>query len=180
MRGRARLTPFGRLLLVNRIVKEGWTAAAAAESLGVSRAIAHKWVRRLRERAQRIAGSVLSPPVDLTRCHASRSTGSFGFAGARTRVRADTVLSAAIHVPRSIRCFGATGPLRLYHQTGNLSLLERIRASRGAPSFDDAIWDLQRAVERLSAYQPRENLANAYAYKARHTSDRIGREELLR
>ena len=47
--GRARMTPFGRLLLVNRIVEEGWTAAAAAESLGVSRATAHKWLRRFRE-----------------------------------------------------------------------------------------------------------------------------------
>ena len=47
--GRARLTPFGRLLLVSRITAEGWTAAAAAESLGVSRATAHKWVRRFRE-----------------------------------------------------------------------------------------------------------------------------------
>jgi transposase InsO family protein len=47
--GRARLTPFGRLLLVNRITEEGWTVAAAAESLGVSRATAHKWVRRFRE-----------------------------------------------------------------------------------------------------------------------------------
>lgn len=47
--GRARLTPFGRLLLVTRIIEEGWTVAAAAESLGVSRATAHKWVRRFRE-----------------------------------------------------------------------------------------------------------------------------------
>jgi transposase InsO family protein len=47
--GRARLTPLGRLLLVNRIVEEGWTVAAAAESLGVSRATAYKWVQRFRE-----------------------------------------------------------------------------------------------------------------------------------
>jgi transposase InsO family protein len=47
--GRAKLTPFGRLLLVDRIIEQGWTAAAAAESLGVSRATAHKWVRRFRD-----------------------------------------------------------------------------------------------------------------------------------
>lgn len=47
--GRARLTPFGRLLLVTRILEEEWTVAAAAESLGVSRATAHKWVRRYRD-----------------------------------------------------------------------------------------------------------------------------------
>ena len=47
--GRARLTPFGRLLLVNRIEEDGWTVAGAAESVGVSRATAYKWLRRFRE-----------------------------------------------------------------------------------------------------------------------------------
>ena len=46
---RARLTPFGRLLLVTRITEEGWSVAATAESMGVSRATAHKWLRRFRE-----------------------------------------------------------------------------------------------------------------------------------
>lgn len=46
---RARLTPFGRLLLVSRILEHGWSVPAAAESLGVSRATAHKWLRRFRE-----------------------------------------------------------------------------------------------------------------------------------
>lgn len=46
---RARLTPFGRLLLVSRILDQGWSVPAAAESLGVSRATAHKWLRRFRE-----------------------------------------------------------------------------------------------------------------------------------
>jgi len=46
---RARLTPFGRLLLVSRVLEEGWSVPAAAESLGVSRATAHKWIRRFRE-----------------------------------------------------------------------------------------------------------------------------------
>lgn len=45
---RARLTPFGRLLIVSRVLEDGWTVAAAAESMGVSRATAHKWVRRFR------------------------------------------------------------------------------------------------------------------------------------
>ena len=44
----AKLTPFGRRLLVNRIVLEGWPAATAAEQLGVSRATAYKWLRRYR------------------------------------------------------------------------------------------------------------------------------------
>lgn len=46
---RARLTPFGRLFLVTRIVEEGWSVAATAESMGISRATAHKWLRRFRE-----------------------------------------------------------------------------------------------------------------------------------
>lgn len=46
---RARLTPFGRLLLVTRVIEEGWSVAATAESMGISRATAHKWLRRFRE-----------------------------------------------------------------------------------------------------------------------------------
>ena len=46
---RARLTPFGRLLLVTRVLEEGWSVAAAAESMGISRATAHKWLRRFRD-----------------------------------------------------------------------------------------------------------------------------------
>lgn len=46
---RARLTPFGRLLLVSRILEQGWPVPAAAESVGVSRATAHKWLKRFRE-----------------------------------------------------------------------------------------------------------------------------------
>jgi transposase InsO family protein len=46
---RARLTQFGRLLLVARVLEERWSVTAAAESMGVSRATAHKWIRRFRE-----------------------------------------------------------------------------------------------------------------------------------
>jgi len=45
----ARLTQFGRLLLVQRITELGWPAAQAAESLGVSRATAYKWLGRYRQ-----------------------------------------------------------------------------------------------------------------------------------
>jgi transposase InsO family protein len=44
----AKLTPFGRRLLVERILVEGWSPAIAAETLGVSRATAYKWLRRYR------------------------------------------------------------------------------------------------------------------------------------
>jgi transposase len=44
----SRLTEFGRLLLVQRITELGWPPALAAESLGVSRATAYKWLGRYR------------------------------------------------------------------------------------------------------------------------------------
>lgn len=44
----AKLTPSGRRLLVRRVLVEGWSAATAAEMLGVSRATAYKWLRRYR------------------------------------------------------------------------------------------------------------------------------------
>ena len=45
----ARLTEFGRLLLVQRITELGWPPSQAAESLGVSRATAYKWLARYRQ-----------------------------------------------------------------------------------------------------------------------------------
>lgn len=45
----ARLTPFGRRVLVDRILVEGWTPAAAADAAQVSRATAYKWIRRFKE-----------------------------------------------------------------------------------------------------------------------------------
>lgn len=44
----ARLTPFGRQILVDRVL-HGTPAAHVAEMMGVSRATAYKWVRRYRE-----------------------------------------------------------------------------------------------------------------------------------
>ena len=46
---RAKLTPFGRLLIVQRVQEMGWSVVSAADAAGVSRATAHKWVRRYRE-----------------------------------------------------------------------------------------------------------------------------------
>ena len=47
MHGNAPLTPQGRLRLVHRI-EAGWTVAAAAESMNISRQCAHKWWSRYR------------------------------------------------------------------------------------------------------------------------------------
>lgn len=46
--GKAKLTPAGRLLLVERIEHQGWPPAHAAEMAGVSRATAYKWLTRWR------------------------------------------------------------------------------------------------------------------------------------
>jgi len=53
---RARLNVFGRQLLVSRVDEQGWPVALAAESLGISRATAYKWLRR--HRAEGAAGLV--------------------------------------------------------------------------------------------------------------------------
>jgi transposase InsO family protein len=45
---RARLNEYGRQLLVERVLSEGWTVVSASEAQGVSRATGHKWVARFR------------------------------------------------------------------------------------------------------------------------------------
>lgn len=44
----ARLNQFGRQLLIDRVLRDGWTVATAAEAQGISRATGHKRVRRYR------------------------------------------------------------------------------------------------------------------------------------
>jgi transposase InsO family protein len=43
---RAKLTPFGRRLLVDRVLALGWSPSEAAKAAGVSRATCYKWLRR--------------------------------------------------------------------------------------------------------------------------------------
>jgi transposase len=43
---RAKLTVRGRQLLVDRVIVQQWSVAAASEAQGISRATAHKWLRR--------------------------------------------------------------------------------------------------------------------------------------
>jgi len=73
----AKLTPFGRRLLVDRILIEGWRPTTAAEMLGVSRATAYKWLRRYGPKASRVSRT--APPVRSIvrgRCPIARSAGS--------------------------------------------------------------------------------------------------------
>ncbi len=46
---RAALTPLGRTLVVDRVLTQGWTQAATADAIGVSRATVAKWVRRYQQ-----------------------------------------------------------------------------------------------------------------------------------
>ena len=51
MHRNAPLTPEGRFRLC-QLIEDGWTVAAAAESMRISRQTAHKWWRRYREAGQ--------------------------------------------------------------------------------------------------------------------------------
>jgi transposase len=44
----ARLTPAGRALLVQRVLHEGWSMAAATQAMGVSCRTCFKWLARFR------------------------------------------------------------------------------------------------------------------------------------
>lgn len=50
----ARLTPKGRALLVERVLDEGWSVAAASQAGGVSRRTAYKWIDRFKEANRRL------------------------------------------------------------------------------------------------------------------------------
>ncbi len=52
VRCKARLTPYGRRLLVDRIMVQGWSAAQAAEAMGVSRQTAYRWLARFRDEGE--------------------------------------------------------------------------------------------------------------------------------
>jgi len=69
----ARLTPVGRRILVERIDVAGWPVAVAAESMGVSRETAYRWLRRwriegvagLEDRSSRPRRSPNQTPVEV-------------------------------------------------------------------------------------------------------------------
>ncbi len=67
------LTPVGRRILVDRVEVLGWPVAVAAESMGVSRETAYRWLRRyrsegvagLRDRSSRPLRSPRQTPAEL-------------------------------------------------------------------------------------------------------------------
>ena len=66
--GRPRLNVYGRQLLVDRVLRQGWSVAAAAEALQVSRQTGYRWLRRYR--AEGPAGLRDRPPIARRRPHA--------------------------------------------------------------------------------------------------------------
>ena len=77
----ARLTPMGRALLVQRVLFDDWTVAAASEAAGVSRRTTYKWLRRFRgegpsgllDRSSRPHSSPTAMPLrQLERCEKLR------------------------------------------------------------------------------------------------------------
>ena len=73
----AKLTPFGRRLLVDRILVEGWAPAIAAETVGVSRATAYKWLRRYRAEGLARLEDRSARPVRRPRALADRDVPAF-------------------------------------------------------------------------------------------------------
>jgi transposase-like protein len=82
----ARLTEFGRLLLVQRVTELGWPPAQAAEALGVSRATAYKWLARYRQHGPAgLADGSSRPHRCPTRSPPARSAGCWRPGGADAR-----------------------------------------------------------------------------------------------
>ena len=59
----ARMTVHGRVLLVKRIVEEGWRVASAAEAAGVSVRTAYKWLARYRAGGEAMLADRSSTPA---------------------------------------------------------------------------------------------------------------------
>lgn len=59
----ARMTPFGRALLVRRVRAQGWRVAEAAQAAGVSARTAYKWLARFRTGGERALQDNSSAPA---------------------------------------------------------------------------------------------------------------------
>jgi hypothetical protein len=104
----ARLTEFGRLLLVQRITELGWPPAQAAASLGGSRATAYKWLGRYRPTAA--LGWPTAAPDPTTApmpCRPARSGGCWRPGGADARVPIGSATTWACPARPSMGCCAA-------------------------------------------------------------------------
>ena len=97
---RARLTPLGRRLLVDRVIVMGWSASEAAKAAGVSRATCYKWLRRFREEGECGLADRSSRPRSSP--HALGNRAERQILRARTRLkRGPHHLAAVLGRPRS-------------------------------------------------------------------------------
>jgi transposase InsO family protein len=120
----ARLNLHGRLLLVDRIRRQGWAVAHAAKAQGVSRQCAHRWIRRfdaegaagLVDRSSRPRRSPTRTPAEVEhrvlQLRRSERRGS-DWLGAELGVPPRTVsrILHRHHVPRLVECDPLTGQL---------------------------------------------------------------------
>ena len=68
----ARLTPYSRALLVDRMVRHGLRSEEAAKAAGVSVRTAFKWLRRFREEGFDGPDGPIFATSCLSSCHADR------------------------------------------------------------------------------------------------------------
>ena len=133
----ARLTPAGRWVLVSRIVVDGWPVATAAESMGVSRETAYRWVRRYR--AEGRAGLV------------DRSSRPRRFPNQTPEVVEDRICE--------LRLSRRWGPHRIAWALGMpRSTVERVLRRRGLPRLDAIDPPTRRIVRRYERDRPGELL----------------------
>lgn len=125
---KAKLTPLGRRLLVERVQVLGWPVAAAAESMGVSAQTAYKWLRRFRDE------------------------GPAGLMDRTSRPHRSPRQASAEQVARvlALRTERRWGPHRIGYQLGIArssvyAILARAGASR--------LWDIDRPTRQVVRYQ---------------------------
>ena len=96
----ARLTPFGRRVLVDRVVRLGWSPASVADAAGVSRATVYKWLRRFHEEGHAGLEDRPSRPKTCPTALPSRSVQRI--LGARRRAKVGPhQLAGMLGMPRS-------------------------------------------------------------------------------
>ena len=133
--GNARLTPLGRWLLVERVEVGGWPVGVAAESMGVSRETAYRWLRRFRTEGRAGLEDRSSRPQRSPR---------------RTPTHIEDQVCA-------LRCSRRWGPHRIGWALGMpRSTVERVLRRRGLSRLDILDRPTGRVVRRYERCSPGE------------------------
>jgi transposase len=102
----ARLNHYGRGLLITRVLEEGWTAAAAAEASGVSRATVYKWLARFRTEGLAGLRDRSSCPAPVAICE-SLATRAKSFIACSSRTSWETRSPAKAALRTAVRSLDA-------------------------------------------------------------------------